>query len=420
MNIESQNSRPRLVALAGLRLFAALHIYLFHLMQAHQAGLLRFPCIDHLPDFVQNVLGKGFVSTGLFFQLSGFILAYVYLSPDGRMKVPDGKFLVGRIARFYPLYFISLVLLAPAPALLPITMVPESSANKLTLVLTNLTLTQAWFPDCAIAWNAPAWALSAFLPAYFLFPAFTRRLHGWNRSTLFGLLAALVVLSNLPALAFALFNPEGNGLSLTPITLGGVWLTALRFNPLVWLPQFFSGVVLAIYLNRAPSLTTDVSSTSRFRGISAGDLVALGVVLVIGFIPGIPYVFLRHGLLASLTLVIIGDLARNRGYLARLLSTGWMDRASDAGFALFALQMPVGVWFSFLVVKSHEGSALDLAGMISTTLVTALVWTQWVQRPLIRRFKKARKLQTHQSQPDYRLEQKRLKKQSSINEDQIR
>lgn len=385
MSTDSPSSRPRLVALAGLRLFAALHIYLFHLMQAHQAGLLRFPFIDRLPDFVQNFLGRGFVSTGLFFQLSGYILAYVYLTPDGRLKAPDGKFLGGRIARFYPLYFLSLVLLAPAPALLPITMMPESHTNTLALVLTNLTLTQAWFPDCAIAWNAPAWALSAFLPAYFLFPAFTRWLRGWSRAGLFGLLAGLVVLSNLPALAFLILNPEGNALSLTPTTLGGVWLTVLRFNPLVWLPQFLSGVVLAIYLSRAPAAESS-------QKVSRGDLVALGVVLAIAFIPGIPYVLLRHGLLAPLTLIILADLARHRGILARLLSARWMDRASDAGFALFALQMPAGVWFSFLVVKSHEGSALHLAGMIAVTLGAAFAWTEWVQRPLIRRFKRAKQV----------------------------
>ncbi len=38
--------RPRLPALAGVRIFAALHIYFFHLKQAHDAGLLRFPAIS--------------------------------------------------------------------------------------------------------------------------------------------------------------------------------------------------------------------------------------------------------------------------------------------------------------------------------------------------------------------------------------
>ena len=38
----ADRKKPLLPALSGLRLFVALHIYVFHIMQAHQAGLLKF------------------------------------------------------------------------------------------------------------------------------------------------------------------------------------------------------------------------------------------------------------------------------------------------------------------------------------------------------------------------------------------
>ncbi len=40
--------RPRCPALSGVRIFAALHIYVFHLKQAHDAGVLTFSALDHI------------------------------------------------------------------------------------------------------------------------------------------------------------------------------------------------------------------------------------------------------------------------------------------------------------------------------------------------------------------------------------
>jgi peptidoglycan/LPS O-acetylase OafA/YrhL len=132
-------TRPRLPALASLQLLACLHIYFFRIIEAHLAGLLKFEAIDQLPSPLLRLLSRGFVSTGLFFQLSGFLLAYAYLRPDGQPKVPDRALWSGRFVRLYPLYIISLVLLVPAPALLPITTRPPSRDGLTGLVVTNLT-----------------------------------------------------------------------------------------------------------------------------------------------------------------------------------------------------------------------------------------------------------------------------------------
>ncbi len=104
--------------------------------------------------------------------------------PAGRPKVSDRSFWWGRFIRLYPLYFLSLLLLIPAPALLPITAKPASLGSLLGMAATNLTLTQAWFPSFAIAWNAPAWALSAFAFFYVVFPFFARFIADWNRRSL--------------------------------------------------------------------------------------------------------------------------------------------------------------------------------------------------------------------------------------------
>jgi peptidoglycan/LPS O-acetylase OafA/YrhL len=102
--------RPRLPALTGVRIFAALHIYFFHLKQANDAGLLKFPLISQLPTPLANLIGRGYISTGFFFALSGFLLAYAYLKPTGRPASAPATFWKGRFWRLYPLYLLSLLL----------------------------------------------------------------------------------------------------------------------------------------------------------------------------------------------------------------------------------------------------------------------------------------------------------------------
>ena len=126
--VSPARSRPRLHALAGLRVVVALQIYLFHLMQAHQAGLLTFGLIDGFPAPLARLIGRGFISTGLFFQLSGLLLAYVYLDRTGRPKVADGPFWRARFIRLYPLYFL-LLAHTPHPRACAMCRSPRSPAR---------------------------------------------------------------------------------------------------------------------------------------------------------------------------------------------------------------------------------------------------------------------------------------------------
>jgi len=379
--------RPRLPALTGVRIFAALHIYFFHLKQAHDAGVLRFPVLDRLPSPVANLLGRGYVSTGFFFQLSGFLLAYAYLDPSGRLKTSAREFWRGRFLRLDPLYALSLLLLVPAPALLPFTAKHPTPLEVAAGVTTSLTLTQAWFPSLALWWNAPAWALSAFATFYLILPAFARATAGLGRRRLTALTAILAASALLPALAYLALDPHGDAWGATPIALGGPWLNALRFNPLSWLPQFLSGVALGRLFSRQVDLGLVTPGSQEKPRPSAGDAVAAGLLLSLALVPGVAYVPLRHGLLAPLTLFVIADLARGRGLLGRLLAWRWFGRLSEASFSLFALQMPAGVWFCVAVVTSPRGTTAELLAMIAWTLLLAVVWAEAVQRPWIERLR---------------------------------
>ena len=379
--------RPRLPALTGVRIFAALHIYLFHLKQAHDAGVLTFPVLERLPAPVANLLGRGYISTGFFFQLSGFLLAYAYLDPAGRLKTSAREFWRGRFLRLYPLYGLSLLLLVPAPALLPFTAKHPTPLEVAAGVTTSLTLTQAWFPSFALWWNAPAWALSAFATFYLILPAFAQAMAGLGRRGLIALVTFLTACSWLPAGAYVVLDPYGDVWNVSSITLGGPWLAALRFNPLTWLPQFLSGVALGRLFSWQVDSGLVMPGLQGRPGLSAGDAVTLGILLFLALVPGVPYVPLRHGLLAPLTLFVIADLARGRGLLGRLFTRREFGRLSEASFSLFALQMPAGVWFCIAVLPAPRGTTAQLLGMIAWTLFLSVVWAEAVQRSLIERLR---------------------------------
>jgi peptidoglycan/LPS O-acetylase OafA/YrhL len=379
--------RPRLPALTGVRIFAALHIYLFHLKQAHDAGVLTFPVLDRLPAPMANLVGRGYVSTGFFFQLSGFLLAYAYLDQSGQLKTSAREFWKGRFLRLYPLYFLSLLLLVPAPALLSFTATHPAPLELAAGVTASLTLTQAWFPSLALWWNAPAWAISAFATFYLILPAFARATAGLGRRGLIVLVTVLAASSWLPAGVYLAIDPYGDAWTVSAITLGGPWLAALRFNPLTWLPQFLSGVALGRLFAWQVDLGLVTPGPQGRPGPSAGDAVALGILLFLTLVPGVPYVPLRHGLLASLTLFVIADLARGRGLLGWLLAWRGFGRLSEASFSLFALQMPAGVWFCVALLRSPHGTTAQLLGLIAWTLLLAVLWAEAVQRPLIERLR---------------------------------
>src|SRR4051794_18365339 len=91
--------RPPLRALTGLRFVAALQVLLYHVYAPGSASA---------PGWVRALAGSGYVGVGLFFVLSGFVLAYNYLEPMEAGEVSPREFWAARLARIYPVYLLGL------------------------------------------------------------------------------------------------------------------------------------------------------------------------------------------------------------------------------------------------------------------------------------------------------------------------
>jgi peptidoglycan/LPS O-acetylase OafA/YrhL len=152
--------------MTGLRGVASMLVVTYHY---YPPGSIADPALGRF-------IGKGYLWVDLFFVLSGFLMAmnYAHLFVGGWSLRGWFDFLLRRLARIYPLYFVlvtaslvytlaaygQLQLRNPAPAV--------TLDHPVSAIAANMLLIQSW--GIASSINGTAWSLSAEWAAYLLFP----------------------------------------------------------------------------------------------------------------------------------------------------------------------------------------------------------------------------------------------------------
>lgn len=157
--------RGRLRQIDALRGIAAAVIALiFH--QHFILGRYRTGPLDGLPGFAW-IHTYGWSMVDLFFVISGFIFAHVYLT-DGRMNVSLRAFTKARFARLYPLHFVMLLVAALVLATGRPATGPNITADPWHFVL-NLLMLQESGLNSTMSFNVPAWSISVECICYAAF-----------------------------------------------------------------------------------------------------------------------------------------------------------------------------------------------------------------------------------------------------------
>jgi peptidoglycan/LPS O-acetylase OafA/YrhL len=374
----SGERREILTPLTSIRFFAALHILFFHLGAAHawqrETELPPLmPMYNRLPAWLENWGLHAHCSTGLFFLISGFILAYLYVRPDGTLSTNRRRFWIARLTRIYPLHLVALVLLIPVAIRATETIIETGMSGLLSALLL-----QAWIPRYALSWNYPTWALSVMACFYVCFPWMVRIMRGRSRRSLACWLMAMPLVSLAPTVIFlALGGSEEIRLSRNA---GAAWML-VNYLPLLWLPHFAMGMLLARVCGMSRYDTT-WREERRNRAWSLGDTAFAAVVAITVLDQVVPVMVLRHGALAPLYLVTIRDLAHGRGMLSRVLCLPGMRAMGDASFAVFVLQYPAVSYLNVLRRFDIPEVVPMLPLIIVAIILGSVLSTRFFEKPV--------------------------------------
>ena len=328
------------------------------------------------PQWFQSLASVGYLGVNFFFVLSGFILVYTYADRDFTLR----EFWLARFARVYPAYGTSLILALPMFSWMLIHLnFPFLAWAKEHLSLTCLmvaTLSQAWIPQIASAWNPVAWSLAVEAFFYLCFPWCC-----WSmaKSRRFGSIAWMVAAWGATLLitgSYVLLAPDGVA-HTTSAYENLVWLNVVRFNPLACLPEFVFGMAAGFLFLR--------SEVPR----SAGKWIALGGVIAFGFAVAynqqIPYPMLHSGLLSpAFAAVIFGVALRPR--CSSVLESRWLVLLGEASYSLYLLHFTL-IWVA--VATWGRGAANPFANLavIGASIAVSLVSYKFIEQPARRRLR---------------------------------
>jgi peptidoglycan/LPS O-acetylase OafA/YrhL len=344
-------------SLTGLRFLAAGAVFGFH---------ATYLTVGPVHDALVVVFGRGGSGVGLFFVLSGFVLAW-----SARQTDTPAAIWRRRAARILPAYLVAWLLAGLAAAWL-------TGWTPWRAGAANLLLVQSWIPRESIyfGWNGPAWSLSCEAFFYLLLPFIlprVARLSARNRLRLaMALLGMDVVLALVAGFATA------RETSVLDSQFGWVgWLVYVC--PLGRTPEFVIGLVAALLVRDR--------QLPRIRL----PLAVAGVLAVYAVTYASPHFATQVGLLVlpfALLIVALAqqELAGSRSWLA---GRRWVV-LGEWSYALYLTH--------HLLLQAAQRAAGEIGGAVAiawvallfvAALVVACALFRFVERPAERRLRGA-------------------------------
>lgn len=352
------DKRVFLPALTSIRGIAAWYVVVFHFR-------------EYVPSFgiLPMIWAQGFLAVDLFFELSGFVIALNYLLPlnrDGSKISLALRFLWLRLGRIYPLHIVVLCLMVANPLAVWLFSAQGDAGDRYSLsyFVMSIFLVQNWGFSRDLAWNIPAWSISAEWFVYILFPIIAWTVL-WSRLTALGWAVVALVLCSLFALVSTVW-----GVRLAELSDDGLFRCAVEFL-----------IGMAVYC---------VWNRMQYDGKALrGDLaisMAVALMLICIFLP-IPYVVV---LPACFALTIYG-LADTGSIISRLLACRFLEWIGMISYSTYLIHYLVRDWVKFLVIHHAGPQMVATLVYLSVTALLSVVFYKLIEMPGRNLFRKLTK-----------------------------
>jgi len=343
----------KLDSLTSLRFFAAFGVVIHHLMG------WQIPPVN---------INFG-VGVSFFFVLSGFILTYVYRSPQDKLR----SYYVARVARIIPLHIATLLFAG-------LFLAPGYTVRGPFQFIQNLLLLQSWTPTFAtiFSYNHVAWTLSVEMFFYLIFPAIIVLKRAFLPVFLLSTLLLLSILAFLDTTAAASVASE-TGFSTSAL---------VQSYPIFRVFEFLMGVGCALLFLRTSSFAfsdsvataTEAGCIILFLGVAFFYNSSLQSLGNIGVGPSMLNWLSEIGYSPVFTLLIF-VFAYEAGAVTRALRWRPLVILGVASFALYMTHQLIFRLFG-LVGWGQDGPSLFwCTTLIGTCLVTALLAWRFIERP---------------------------------------
>jgi peptidoglycan/LPS O-acetylase OafA/YrhL len=353
-----------LKALTGIRFYAALFVFLSH--------VVLIPGMDALSGN-RLFFNAGVVGVSFFFVLSGFILAYNYTDVfrGGVSSATYKRFVWDRWTKIYPVHLAAFLII------LPIQIFSPNQPLDWHAVPIHLLLLQCWWPLTEPKFlhylNVPSWSISCEWFFYLIVPMAIfwslRRNRRW--------IPILLTLGITGGTGFVLWHNHSDLSRLYFVS----WFAPFRFI------EFLTGVFVA------HAFAASRKTRSATYAVPA-QILGLGLIVAGAMYRAHAPWPLWGGLLylPGSALLVFG-LAPSRGLFAAHLSHPWLERLGMASFCLYMLQAPLlrgmkGVWLHFgWEVRSWAAFGAVVVVMFLFVQTSAFILHYFYEIPVQRRLR---------------------------------
>lgn len=334
--------------LTALRFFAALWVVAYHYI----------PHLTAAP--MATGFEKGHLGVELFFVLSGFILAHVYLPQWSEKTFNYKSFLWARLSRVYPLHLAILFALIGLVVAMKAVGIEANQLAAWSSIPAQLLMVQSWGLGQEGGWNHPAWSISAEWFAYLAFPAFA---------------AAAWPLRNRPilALGLAVLLVLGLNIGFNAVSAFDLTQATLNWGVLRIVPCFALGVATWLAWNKFA-----LKRRPAALGLTAASVAAVAAGASLGLADMV------MTLLFGVLIFAMGSLTTAGSRMLTAKPFVWLGEVS---FALYMTCIPwalVCTKAAEKVLGLPEGGVLPLpvwAAMFAGAVPVAALAHHLVERP---------------------------------------